>query len=323
MGDGAVGTDRRGRIRLLLAALCLSLPMAWPVAAGDMMDGLREHRFSLGGFERAYLSYVPATVQAQRGKPPLVLVIHGAGGSHYGMVKLTRGRFNRLADEHGFVVAYPKAVKRMWDFGEGEVSAGFRQRRDDLAYFREVIARIEAEFAIDAKRVFVTGNSRGGRAAYFIACKLPGRVRAIAPVTMPLPDYLEDDCRDGPPLPIALFNGTADPIVPFAGGAVTVRGESRGVVLSTAATLAMWRARNACADAEPSVERIDRVSDGTRVERVSWPACDDAPVLLFRIHNGGHTWPSGLQYLPERVIGKTTREIDGAAEIWRFFSQFE
>ena len=34
---------------------------------------------------------------------------------------------------------------------------------------------------------------------------------------------------------------------------------------------------------------------------------------------GGHTWPSGKQYLPPWVVGKVNREIDGATEISAFF----
>jgi poly(3-hydroxybutyrate) depolymerase len=36
---------------------------------------------------------------------------------------------------------------------------------------------------------------------------------------------------------------------------------------------------------------------------------------------GGHTWPGGLQYFPERMIGKTTHNLDASEEIVDFFKR--
>ena len=46
---------------------------------------------------------------------------------------------------------------------------------------------------------------------------------------------------------------------------------------------------------------------------------DGTEVALFRIDGGGHTWPEGLQYLPEMIIGKVCRDINGTAIMWEFF----
>jgi polyhydroxybutyrate depolymerase len=42
-------------------------------------------------------------------------------------------------------------------------------------------------------------------------------------------------------------------------------------------------------------------------------------VKLAAIEGGGHTWPGGYQYLPERFIGKTSQDVDANALIWNFF----
>ena len=65
---------------------------------------------------------------------------------------------------------------------------------------------------------------------------------------------------------------------------------------------------------------IDPAKDGTIVKRSIWKGT--APVVLFRVENGGHTWPGGTQYLGERLVGKVTQDIDGATETWAFFKQF-
>ena len=44
---------------------------------------------------------------------------------------------------------------------------------------------------------------------------------------------------------------------------------------------------------------------------------DKKPIIA--VIGGGHTWPGGLQYLPESVIGKTSREFNASEVIWQFF----
>jgi len=300
--------------------LCLLLTVTSPAYARQF--GLNKHTFELDGLKRSYLSYVPKHIKGLKNKHPLVIVLHGGGGTHRSMLRLTKHRFNRLADEHSFIVIYPNAIEKTWDFGEGHVSEQLELRRNDLEYFRIIIQQMESNHPIDFNRIFATGISRGGQASYFLACKLPGRIRAIAPFTMPLPDFLEDDCSEGPPVSMALFNGTADPLVPYTGGMIQIGKRARGKVLSTDQTLAIWRRRNGCSPQQPKSVQIDQVQDGTSVDRFSWNGCADGQVILYRINNGGHTWPSGPQYLPKKIIGRVTRDIDGATEAWRFFRQF-
>ncbi len=37
------------------------------------------------------------------------------------------------------------------------------------------------------------------------------------------------------------------------------------------------------------------------------------------VTGGGHTWPGGAQYLPERWIGPVSRDFDASAVIAAFF----
>jgi polyhydroxybutyrate depolymerase len=45
-----------------------------------------------------------------------------------------------------------------------------------------------------------------------------------------------------------------------------------------------------------------------------------ADVQYYIITGGGHTWPGGLQYLPEAVVGRTSRDINASELLWQFFS---
>ena len=285
--------------------------------------GMQERRFQLDGLNRSYLLYIP--VSAGDGEMrPLVLVLHGGGGTARGLPRLTNRRWNALAEQFGFYLVYPNAHDRFWDFGEGRISERLEQRVDDGAYFRTLLDELQSGLAIDRDRVFATGISRGGQASYFLACRFPGQFRAIAPVVMPLPDYLEDDCRrEDPPVGLALFNGTEDPLVPYDGGWITFGNDRRDMVLSTDDTVALWRARNGCRPAADRTRIIDTADDGMQVIRNDWTSCSGAPVTLYRIEGGGHTYPSGRRSLLELVVGPVNQDINAADETWAFFSQFE
>ncbi len=311
---------------LLIIAGCSSFAWGASLAQAqsqrDTAGSLSTHRFKQDNYRRRYKLYTPANARRRAGKMPLVLVIHGGGSNDRGMLKLDKGRWNALADQHGFYVVYPNAVDKLWDFGEGATSENLDHRVDDLAYFNRVLDDVSKRKNIDQQRIFATGISRGGQSSYFLACNLPGRIRAIMPVAMSLPEFMENECVTGPPVGVAIVNGTADPQVPYNGGWITVLGKKRDIVLSTNKTLALWRHRNGCADRPIQSLSIDKPGDKTSVDISHWTQCKNAPVKLFKVNNGGHTWPSGVQYLPPRVVGETSMDISTADEGWAFFSQF-
>lgn len=306
---------------LLLSCLLLFLLAAGGNALAFFSD-LERITLDVDGQTRRFLVYTPSGAEHLPEKRPLVIVLHGGGGTDRGMARLTKRRFHDLADRDGFYVVYPNAVSKMWDFGAGEVSESLATRVDDRAYFAALLDHMVLHFPVDSRRVFATGISRGGQASYFLACQFPERIRAIAPVTMPLPEFMRASCRTGPPVGLAIFNGTDDPLVPYNGGQIRVFNRERGAVLSTAETVYLWLARNRCVAQATDQSRLDSEGDGMVVVRTRWTDCAGAPVALFRVEGGGHTWPSGRQYLPAALVGPVNRDIDAAAEIWAFFAQF-
>src|SRR5262249_618927 len=74
---------------------------------GGQLRGAVESRcesMQSGGRTRTYRIYVPARVARPA---PVVLVLHGGGGSGSGQELVTRGGFNRIADREGIIVLYP------------------------------------------------------------------------------------------------------------------------------------------------------------------------------------------------------------------------
>jgi len=290
--------------RIVLVALAV-LALATPAAAD-----FQRHRVRVDGDSRTYFLFVPEAPSPSAGRP-LVYVLHGGGGTARGMARSVDDELHALAETEGALIVYPQAIDRSWDFGEGVVSERMDQRRDDLKFLTGLASVIERRHKINRQRIYATGISRGGQASYFLACKSPGFLAAIAPLTMPLPEFLEDDCRAAPRIPILVMNGTADPLVPYNGGPITVGRKDRGDVLSTAETMRLFRRKNGCGS-----RSTNRTIGG--VDVIAWQNCRER-TILYRVNGGGHTWPGGQQYLPVRVVGTVNRDISATAEIWKFF----
>ena len=277
---------------------------------------LKPVRLQYDGERRMYLSYAPKDAGQLSGPRPLIIVLHGGGGTARQISRSTFRRFDQWADEYGFYVVYPNAIEKIWDTGGGRISENLSRRRDDLGFLEHVIDQMARKYPIDKSRVFATGISRGGHASFMLACR-SNRVRAIAPVAMNLPKQLTADCRRARPSGMLLINGTADPLVPFEGGRVMVLGKPRDLVESADQTLAVFGRRNGCGGIAGQ-QRIDKANDGTVVEHRAW-RCSKAPMANFKVIGGGHTWPSEKSVLPERIVGRVSKDIVATDQIVRFF----
>lgn len=295
-----------------LLALAMILPN-WAIA---QENSLKPVRLKYDGERRMYLSYQPGDADQFAGLRPLIVVMHGGGGTARQISRGTDRRFDLLADKYGFYVVYPNAIEKMWDTGGGRVSDNLSPRRNDLGFLEHVIDQMAAKYPIDSSRVFATGISRGGHASFMLACRST-KVRAIAPVVMNLPRQLTADCEQAKPTGLLLINGTADPLVPFDGGRVTVLGKSRDLVESADETLAVFGRRNGC-DGVAEKQRIDEADDGTVVEHEIWN-CSKAPVAMYKVIDGGHTWPSERSIVPERLVGRVSRDVVATDRIVQFF----
>jgi len=54
---------------------------------------------------------------------PLLIALHGGGGTGEKMLKLTNYVFNKLADKEGFIVVYPDGIKNHWNDYRNDVLA--------------------------------------------------------------------------------------------------------------------------------------------------------------------------------------------------------
>ena len=274
---------------------------------------------NIEGIQRTYSLYKP-TGDHDKETYPLVVMLHRGGGKVKGVARRRNGHFNKIADRDGAYIVYPEAMGRAWDVGEDSLSP---QEDADLDFIHALILSLQEKHPINPSQVFVTGMADGGLMAYKLACTLPDIVSAVAVVSTSITRSLQDACSQSKGISLMIMNGTDDPFVPYDGGLMDILGFEDEEVLSTPAAVDRWLAQNDCASHSfkqlmPDVFK----NDDTTVTRYIYEDCKtDISVMLYRIEGGGHTWPGGRPGLQEDRVGRTTRDIDGCEEIWRFFQR--
>jgi polyhydroxybutyrate depolymerase len=299
-----------------LAALLALGPQAPAAAAPPIQRG----SVRVGALERTYLYHAPPRLPPGA---PLVLAFHSSGNDGEGMRYATGYELEALADRHGFVVVYPDGFRGNWNDCRKQATYPARALDiDDEGFVRALIARFMAEMGVDPGRVFAAGYSNGAHFAFRLALEMPERIAGIAAVAAGLPTDDNSVCRrSNAPISTLIIDGTGDPISPFGGGHVIVRGEDRGAVLSAPDTAAYF-ARLAGLGA-PTTARLPHAggaSDGTHVERTTWAAPGRPEVVLDAVHGGGHVLPQTRTRMPA-FLGAMTGDLDGPAEIWSFFAR--
>ena len=285
-----------------------------PHLSGQVTSGT----IQVGGLRRTYLTYIPKGLP--RGSP-LVLVMHGSDGNGRQMRIASGYGFERLADEHGFAVAYPDGYEGYWNACNivGDYAANERNL-DDVGFLTALADKLVNDIGVDQSRVFATGISRGGHMAFRLAIEAPSRFRAVAAIAanVPTPDNFKCRPAESGTSSVMIMNGTKDPLNPFEGGEVKFFGLlRRGTVRSSRESVQYFADLNKILTAPQKLE--SRASDGMSTERLLWHN-DEKEVELVAIHGGGHVIPQPYWRFP-RLLGPTPKEPNGPALIWKFFDQ--
>lgn len=281
------GTDRRvtvSAMRRRLAVLTLMLT----ACAGASGDIDRRITVSVDGIDRAFQLLVPAGTAAPA---PLVIVFHGFT-SNAEAVREASG-FDDVARAHGFAVAYPQGLGVLPGW---RATAG--QGDEDLRFVEALIAAAADEFDLDEQAVFVAGFSNGGAMAVRVGCELPGLVAGVGAVAAAV---AEPACLPHQPMPLLVFHGTGDRIVPYEG--------VPGVMAPVEGWVGRWAASAGCESAATRTVAAD-------VAETTWTGCG-APLGLYTIDGGGHGWPGPT---PDPWWGSTTDAIDASDLLARFFA---
>ena len=298
------------RTTILLTVL-LTTAVFGAVPASAAPGGDSRGQLNFGGLDRTYLVHAPAGNDHPAG---LVLNLHGSGAS--GGAQAATTNYSPVADALGMVVVYPDGIDQSWADGRG-ASPADRRGVDDVGFLVALVDRLVGDYGIDRGRVFATGISAGAFMANRLACDRADVIAAIAPVAGTLGTGVP--CGPSRPVSVLESHGTADPVVPFDGGAMQGLGGASDV-LAAPAMAARWRDVDRCASA-PIEDVLPSTGDGTAVHRVTATGCaDGTDVVLLRIDGGGHTWPSGSFALPTGSVGVTTDVFNASLGSAQFFA---
>ena len=270
---------------------------------------IQQDSIPIGSMTREFLEYVPHDISPHS---PLVIVLHGSLMDAKLMREWTGYEFDKLADQHGFVVVYPDGYKHNWNDCHSKASfAAHTENIDDMGFVKGLIAREVAQHQIDKKHVYVLGYSNGGQMALRLALQAPEQVAGIAIAGASLPAPEDSSCPEQGAVPLLVVDGEKDPIHPIAGGRITLFGFSdRGRALSAFDTAQTFAKRLGVTSAPQQIHLDPQKSgDPTSADGFLWPSAPSPVVALYKIDGGGHVVPQ-LVFRYPRILGHTTTAVD-------------
>ncbi|MEZ6140472.1 MAG: PHB depolymerase family esterase [Zavarzinella sp.] len=272
--------------------------------ASETLANHQRVQLTVGASIRTWMYYAPHSAADE--SLPLVLMLHGAGGSS--IFSATETGWSKLAEHEKFVVVYPdglppdkeKPAKFLTNPQEWNDGSGRALNHQDEEFIIKLISSMLDRYPINARRIYLTGFSNGAGMAFRLAAHHPELFAAIAPVAGHC--WLENSpfVRQ---IPTYYLIGGADPLMPVAGGVTRTpwgKIENRPSVLNS---LNRWRTILQL----PHLTSLENThQDGFQIQIIP---------------NLGHHWPGGAGQMGEKLGGPHHKEIDATQLIWDFFQK--
>ncbi len=298
-----------------IAGRALAVLAAVSMCFGEVGAGRRVPvHLKAAGLSRSALLYIPES--AGNGPSPLVIVLHGRFGSG-GIVERELG-FDSLAAEYGFLVAYPNGRHRGWNDGRTDAKSpriqGQDAHVDDVAFLDALIARIEGQYRIDRRRIFLAGHSNGAFMANRYAAERPGTIAAVASVAGTLGLAILPSLHPSEPVSSLDVFGTLDHFIPPEGGEVIQHG---GEVLGANALSDWWAKQDGCA---PTAYVYPQTFGVFRRSHRGCPA--GIGVETISVLGQGHVWPGAPHESVWLTLaaGPEMHMLDATSAVWEFFA---
>lgn len=187
-----------------------------------------------GDFKRHYLlasaneimpyhMYVPSSYRGNQAFP-LIIALHGLGGTEDSFFSNYDSDFPPLAEQHGYIVAAPLGFRVDGSYGWGLGNPPADPNTRMVQEFSEedvmqVLDRVREQYNIDPKRIYLTGHSMGAIGTWKLAPKYPDIWAAIGTFAgSGNPDTLERIQH----IPEYVVHGDNDPTVNVQGSRMMV-----------------------------------------------------------------------------------------------------
>jgi polyhydroxybutyrate depolymerase len=315
---------------MLRRTLQLAAVLLLPFAAGAARAAVQQPLSIVSsGLQRDYILVSP--VVSAPGPRPLVLLLHGhlgtaANALGAGRVPSPLSAWLPIVDREQVLVAALQGLKGSdnhtgWD--DCRVDATEDPKTDDVGFARDVVAGLVQSGRVDPHRIYVMGMSNGAMMSFRLAFEMRPTPAAIAAVSGTM--AASSVCSEPPPrVSVLLMDGTDDPIVPYAGGAVGLGRHRTGVVIGALRSRDFWVHAEGL-DGVPGLTSVFPhldPDDPTQAVRQTWGPAAGPQVELVTIQNGGHVEPSQLYHYGwfySRLVGKQNRDFESVEEAWSFF----
>ncbi len=305
-------------MKALLTLLFLLLPLTACAA--------KVESFIHQGIDRQYR--IHNVKAASDGAAPIVIHLHGL--RYVDEVKQGRKTFDhvawkpmeKVAEDNGFVLVQPGAYWGRWNLFPGLDHTKLENGDDfdDDGYIFGVVDELIRKGVADKNRIYVSGISDGATLVIKLVCHTDSPFAAAVHLVGSLPDQYMADCKSAKPTPFMAIAGTTDRILPYDG-----RLSQYGRSLPIPELMEFWRLKHKCTGQSYDLLDDRDTEDQSRVLAVTWTGCStDGAVKLLRAEGGGHVVPSYTSVPEGRVKrwGGHNRDIESAAEVWRFVSKF-
>ena len=277
---------------MLMCLLCCSAMSAQTF----VKDSLR-----VDGKMRRFVTFLPEGI---KGEAPLVVVLHGYGGSIW-----RENPMVAAAKRHGFAVCIPQGLrdpkgKPSWNVGYPS-QAGWKQ--DDVKALCRIAQHVQKRHKLSRTNTFLTGMSNGGEMCYLMAFNNKQKTfKAVAPIAGLTMEWMYSQLEAKRPIPVMEVHGTADHTSEWGGDLENKGGW--GAYMPVPLAVGYWVAKNRCTHEE--TERVESLKkDGHPVIKHRFTGgptgCD---VWLYEVVGAGHKWH--------------TDDIDTGEEVWSFFSKY-
>ncbi len=282
--------------QLLLLFICLS-------SIFYSSAQLTNRTVTVGSISRTYKQYLPVGFDAQTEQIPLIIALHGLGGTSNDLVATG---VNLIADTARFMVMFPQALPNSFGQNAWNNSTLLSSTADDLGFLNQLIDSAILNYNADPSRIYVCGFSMGSIMSYHAACHLNDRVAAIGCMAGTMPTSDIQNCVPTYATPVIHLHGTADGTVPYGANPYP----SLSLVPET---IDFWRNVHGCDATADSTQFPNIANDNITVDRFVYNNCNPTGSLeLYRLNGADHVY-----------LYKPLNDITEIIDVWRFLSQWQ
>jgi polyhydroxybutyrate depolymerase len=250
---------------------------------------------------------------AERGPAPTIIVLHGALISAESSVAWYG--FAEAARKSGFAAVFPRGIALQWNDGRDAWMSGV----DDVAFLKRLARELASRGIADPARVYLVGISNGGMMTFRMLCEASELFAGAGTIIASMPAAAGAKCRPRRAVPVIMFNGTDDPLIPYNGGGVGFGGW-QGSVWSAEGTAAFLARSNGCSLASKARLGGSPNPRGIRITRLDWRHCTwQRDVTLYRIEGGGHQVYGHTNFFPV-FLGFGTNRLSAPDIIMKEFA---